>query len=94
MAASSQVRWEHLREVPITGLRPGDSWISLAPFTVCSVSPDGRRVRGWSWQQPTGVVWTVNALDGKTVTATSDAGVTLTEPLRDGWRVLQIAREG
>lgn len=71
--AATQVKWEHLREVPLRGLQPGDRWITLAPGTVCWVSPEGR-VRGHFVDEPRGTIWTLQSWDADTATATSDDG--------------------
>lgn len=78
--STEQIPWEHLREVPLADLRPGDSWITLAPFTVCWASADGR-VRGHGWQQPQGTVWTLRSWDGDTITAVSENGETRSQQI-------------
>jgi len=88
-AAPDQIKWEDLREVPLSGLEPGDRWITLAPMTVCWVSVDGR-IRGHFYAEPKGTVWTLQSWDGDAVTAVSDDGDSRTQTIPDNVKVNRI----
>ncbi|WP_033338931.1 hypothetical protein [Catenuloplanes japonicus] len=90
---AAQITWDDLREVPLRDLQPGDRWITLAAFTVCWVSPDGR-VRGSGYGQPRGTVWTLDGWAGDTATATSDDGEKRSQQIPAGTAVTQVVTAG
>jgi hypothetical protein len=84
-----ELAWEHLREVSIGELEPGDQWFSPEAFTTYSVAKDGT-VRGWTWTPPAGTVWTLESYDGTTVTGVRD-DIRLTGETGPDRKVLRIS---
>lgn len=95
MSTDHPYTWGDVRERPADGLAVGDTWINPGTGAAYFTGKDGRvHGAGIAHEMPMdGIAWTVEAREGKRITARSQAGATLAGEFPAGHRVLVVTEE-